>query len=208
VTAEITVTRLARDRIPETAAMLARAFDDSPLFTHILPKPRSRGIVMRMFFRVVARDAEPLGEAYVAKSGDAIVGAALWLKPGDYPPGKWRLLRQTVGTFMMGPIAPRSLGPSMRYLRATEKVHPKDAPHWYLAVLGVEPSWQGRGVGGQLLRDRLDVVDEQGLATYLETDKERNLAYYARYRFAQRLELHPDGDHGPPTWTMWRDPVD
>jgi len=45
------------------------------------------------------------------------------------------------------------------------------------------------------------------MPTYLETDKERNLAYYSRQRFAETDKIFPATD-GPPTWTMWRDPVE
>ena len=79
---------------------------------------------------------------------------------------------------------------SLRYLRAVEAVHPKDE-HWYLATLGVDPPHQGKGYGGRLLDAVLPRADEGGMPTYLETDKERNLAFYARHRFAETDKLTP-----------------
>jgi GNAT superfamily N-acetyltransferase len=93
----------------------------------------------------------------------------------------------------------------MRYLTASDKVHPKDL-HWYLSVLGVDPRRQGEGLGGRLLDHVLDRLDHEGIPAYLETDKERNLAWYARRRFELRETLHPVRG-GPPVWTMWRDPA-
>ena len=103
------------------------------------------------------------------------------------------------------PIAIGSLFRSIRYLRAVESLHPA-AQHWYLATLGVEPDHQGRGYGSRLLDAVLPRTDEAGIPTYLETDKERNLAYYARYRFTEMDKIFPAAG-APPTWTMWREPV-
>ena len=134
-----------------------------------------------------------------------MLGAAVWLPPGAYPPSTFRQFRQMTCTLKIGPLAPRSVQPSLRYLRATEQAHPK-TEHWYLAVLGVDPGFQGKGLGGRLLEPVLARADREGLPAYLETDRERNLAFYARHRFGTVDTLCPDGDAGPPEWTMWRDP--
>jgi GNAT superfamily N-acetyltransferase len=91
---------------------------------------------------------------------------------------------------------------SLRYLTKVERVHPKE-PHWYLGLLGVDLPLQGQGIGTRLLEAVLPRIDESGEAAYLETDKERNIPYYARHRFELVDTLHPAAD-GPPTWTMWR----
>ena len=186
--------------------MLARAFDDSPIFRHLIPGPRPRGSILRSFFRAAIRDASPFGDVLVARDRGRIVGAAVWLAPGRYPPSSLRQLRQLTGTFKFGFLAPRSIAPSLRYLRANEKVHPKEL-HWYLGILGVEPSHQGRGIGEGLLRARLEPADADGISAYLETDKERNLAYYRRFGFELVETLAPDGPEAPPVWTMWREPA-
>jgi GNAT superfamily N-acetyltransferase len=185
------------------SAVLARAFDDSPIFRHLIPRPGPRASILRSFFAAAIRDARPFGAVYATRDGEQITGVAVWLPPGRYPPTTGRQLRQLAGTFKLGPLAPRSLRPSLRYLRASEAVHPKDR-HWYLAVLGVEPEYQGRGLGGRLLDHVLTDVDATGMPTYLETDKERNLSFYARFRFDLVDTLHPEGADAPPTWTMWR----
>ena len=172
---------------------------------HCIPSDRSRASVLRSFFGASVRDALPFGNVFAARDDDRVVGAAVWLPPGRYPPSTVRQLRQLVGTLKLGPLAPRGVGPSLRYLRATERVHPKSA-HWYLAVLGVEPAFQSRGLGGRLIQPVLERADSEEMPAYLETDKEQNLAFYTRFRFALVDTLHPDGPDAPPEWTMWRDP--
>ena len=85
-----------------------------------------------------------------------------------------------------------------------EKRHPAE-PHLYLSVLGTDPPRQGEGIGGALLAPGLALCDTEGLPAYLESSKERNLAYYARFGFRVTGETRlPRG--GPTVWSLWRDP--
>jgi predicted N-acetyltransferase YhbS len=92
----------------------------------------------------------------------------------------------------------------LRGLGQVEARHP-DRPHLYLAVLGVDPGRQGDGVGSALIRPGLELCDREGLPAYLETGKERNLAFYGRHGFRVTEELTLP--KGPPIWLMWRDPA-
>jgi GNAT superfamily N-acetyltransferase len=69
--------------------------------------------------------------------------------------------------------------------------------------LGVEPSEQGRGVGARLLQPVLVRLDREERGAYLETSKERNIAWYGRQGFdlTRTLEVRTGA---PPIWTMWR----
>jgi GNAT superfamily N-acetyltransferase len=194
---------LQRTQLGEAAVMLARAFDDSPIFEYLFPDGPSRARIITGFFRSVCSDALPFGNVYVAVEDQRIIGAACWYAPGRYPPSKLRQLRQFATVLALGRHAPSRMRFALAYLNATEKVHPKNE-HWYLAILGVEPDRQGQGIGARLIDHTLDPLDREGLDAYLETDKESNLAWYARRRFELRETLHPTPD-GPPTWTMWRD---
>jgi ribosomal protein S18 acetylase RimI-like enzyme len=79
-------------------------------------------------------------------------------------------------------------------------------PHWYLWVIGVEPERQRHGVGKALLRPMLERAAAEGAPCYLETHKERNVAYYQAFGF----ELVTEGSvpkGGPRFWTMRREPT-
>ena len=49
----------------------------------------------------------------------------------------------------------------------------------------------------------LERCDAEGLPAYLETQKEENLAYYARHAFELVQKVEVDGV--PPVWTLLRD---
>jgi GNAT superfamily N-acetyltransferase len=89
-----------------------------------------------------------------------------------------------------------------------EAMHKRDIQkeHWYLAVLAVDPSQQGKGFGGLVLEPELEEADRRGLPCYVETAKTRNVTFYEKQGFVVKHEFAvPMG--GPPFWTMIREPV-
>lgn len=83
---------------------------------------------------------------------------------------------------------------------ALRLVHP-DEPNWYLALVGVSPGQQGRGLGAALLGRWIAEVDADGAAAYLETDRPELVSFYARFGFREirSLELF-----GTPVRCLWR----
>ena len=81
--------------------------------------------------------------------------------------------------------------------------HPHE-DHWYLSMLATDPRYQGRGIGKALVEPMLACADEVGVATYLETQKELNLAYYQRFGFEVVDKFSVDAS--PPLWQMQREP--
>jgi GNAT superfamily N-acetyltransferase len=77
--------------------------------------------------------------------------------------------------------------------------------HWYLAILGVHPSMQGRGVGSSLVRPILKRADADGLHCYLETAQPKNVPLYEHLGFKVIVdEVEPKS--GVRFWTFLREP--
>jgi GNAT superfamily N-acetyltransferase len=88
-------------------------------------------------------------------------------------------------------------------LARIEAVHPTE-PHYYLAVVGVEPAWQGQGLGSALMQPALQRCDAEGVGAYLEASTRMSRALYERHGFSVIDEVRlPEG---PPLWPMWREP--
>ena len=51
---------------------------------------------------------------------------------------------------------------------------------WYLSIVGVRPSFQGKGLGAGLIHPILQESDSLGVNTYLETFTPRTMKFYER----------------------------
>ena len=71
--------------------------------------------------------------------------------------------------------------------------------HWYLAVLGVDPAWQGQGWGGRLLDAVFDVVERDPRPLCLECDRPESVRFYEARGFRVRAEGEV---HGVPCWCL------
>ena len=76
----------------------------------------------------------------------------------------------------------KALGKSM------EEAHPEE-PHWYLMVIGCDPTVRGKGFGQALMRSRLDRCDGEHAPAYLEASKAELVPYYRRFGFDQIGEI-------------------
>lgn len=188
--------------VPADAALLgpvlARAFHDDPMFRWILPSDADRPRALATFFGGSARHVFlPIGASVrLADHG----GVALWLPPGVSQTRFW-------SSIMVAPSIAFGLGLRLRValplFLEMERAHPKE-PHHYLAVLGIDPPLQGRGLSKPLLEPTLARADADGKLAYLETAKESNVAYYRRFGFDVTREVRlPEA---PPLWCMTRAP--
>jgi ribosomal protein S18 acetylase RimI-like enzyme len=195
------VRKLTAADIPRISRALARAFEDDPIWRFLYPGDQDPvgkyATVFDYFLRKVwLAENESYGLA-------GLQGAALWM-----PPGRWHVgvLDQLRMFPRMIAISGRKFPRALSVLRLIEKHHPTHTAHHYLAVLGVEPELRGRGFGAALLQPVLNRCDRDGTPAYLESSKERNVAFYERHGF-QVLEELPLSRTGPSVWRMWRDPA-
>jgi ribosomal protein S18 acetylase RimI-like enzyme len=195
------IRKLTSEDVPKITHALARAFEDDPILSWVVPDESERlGRLENGFALYLRRIWLKEDQCYAT---DRLFGAALWL-----PPGKWHLgpLQQLRLLPSMIAVNGRNLPRLMTVLRLIEKAHPKQPDHYYLAVLGVEPEFQGRGFGGALMQPVLSRCDRERIPAYLESSKRRNVVLYERHGFKVVEELRlPKG--GPPFWRMWRDPA-
>ena len=179
------------------ARALGRAFHDDPVMHWFFPDERNRRENIERVFRLRVAALLKQGDTYTTPDH---AGAAVWAQPErwEVPP-----LEGLGFVARLLPMVRTRIGVLARGWGMIDRLHPKE-PHWYLAILGTEPDAQGRGVGSALMQPVLDDCDRNGVAAYLESSKESNLAFYGRHGFRVTGELQlPDG---PVIWPMWRDP--
>lgn len=199
-----TVRPARADDLRAAAVVAARALHFDPLFITLAPDPLHRARGEALFWHGSLLGSFPAGGTSVAEGPDGVCGVASWVPPGRYPlPGSAQA-RQTFSALRALIRTPKAIPLGLKALTAIEKIHPKE-PHWYLALLSVDPQVQRGGVGTRLVEPVLERADTQGIPAYLETSNRVNLAYYGRFGFEVVEELTPFGPDAP-LWTLWRDP--
>ena len=127
--------------------VLARAFRDNPVAHYLFPEDIRRARLLPWYLGSALRYCSNYGEVYATGTLD---GIAAWLPPGKTRMSNyWHMLRSGML------LAPLKVGPSaffrlMALTAYVDAARERWAPekHWYLLMTGVEPSSQGRGVGG------------------------------------------------------------
>jgi GNAT superfamily N-acetyltransferase len=194
---------LSAQEIARAADVATRAFLDDKYFCYLMPDERVRARALPLLFSGQLRHGGDHAHAVCARDeGRNIVAVALWVEPGHWPPPLSLQLAQMPSSLRALYRHPQTLRRAGTYLRTILKVHPKEL-NWYLPLLAVDPSVQGRGVGTMLMNEAVARMDADGVGGYLETQKEENHAFYNRFGYELRDTLHPVPD-GPAYYTMWR----
>jgi GNAT superfamily N-acetyltransferase len=201
----IEVRRIERGDLLGSLVSLSRAFYDDPIFGYFQPDLLRQQRRLHRMMRAVASDCLPFGETWVARVDGRPKGVAAWLPPGAYPRGAGRDTRLAMGSISAVALSPRRMLEGSRLMVKVDRRHPKFT-HWYLALLGVDPEFQGRGVGAALLEPVLARLDEEELPAYLETQKWDNVAWYANRGFEMVEEVRMPGASCPPVWLLLRQP--
>jgi ribosomal protein S18 acetylase RimI-like enzyme len=191
--------RAERADLPELARMLARAFHEDPVASWACRPDGLRPRVLERLFGMRLRDLHPGGEIW---TDDELRSIAVWAAPGQ-----WRTTtRQDIGyaTCLLHPRLALRMPMVVTGMLGAEKVHPTEPPHWYLAILGTDPSAQGHGLGSAMMEPILEECDRDDVGAYLESSKEQNLDFYARHGF--RVTSERRLPRGPRLWPMWREP--
>ena len=89
-----------------------------------------------------------------------------------------------------------------------DALHPTYAPepHWFLAMLGVDPAWQRQGLGAALMEPVFAQADREGVCCYLEAPTAENARYYANrgFRLVGETDVPASDVH---IWLMRRNPA-
>jgi ribosomal protein S18 acetylase RimI-like enzyme len=189
----------------KAADVLARAFHADPAYRQLVPDSNERTRALRALFAAVVGYSLRYGQVHTTSD---LGGAACWLTPGNTDITFWRMLRTGLGfqraMAKFRPDARRQLLDALAHLQEIQ-LRLMARPHWYLWALGVEPAYQGRGIGSELIRPALAQSDLEEAPCYLETQSERTLAFYARHGFEVVSEGVLPG-LGLKSWSMLREP--
>ena len=184
---------------PRRATVLARAFQDDPAWSWVLPSAeparagRCPGSSASASSRPTPRSGRRPGPCSAARAG---------CRPGRprdaRRPDAARARRDAAA-------APRGDGaassPTGARSRQPAPAAPMPGPHWYLAGIGVEPAEQRRGIGGGAARSRASRPPRAtACPCALLTNTDANLSFYERTRVRGRARGRRRPTDGPHAW--------
>lgn len=170
-----------RHRVIDT---LMLAFSTDAAMRYMFPDAATYLAAFPRLATAMAGSALSAGTAWAA---DGQAAAALWLAPGVEPD------HAAIVAVVGEAVAPERLEVLIE-LGALMAQHHPDEPHWYLSMIGVDPSRQGQGLGAALLKAGLQRCDAEGLPAYLESSSPKNVPLYERHGFEVTGLIKP-GDH-------------
>ncbi|MFZ5670039.1 MAG: GNAT family N-acetyltransferase [Pseudomonadota bacterium] len=164
--------------------VLTLAFSTDPAVRYMFP---DAAVFLKAFPRLVTAMC---GSAIAGGTAWAVEGnaaAALWLAPGEDADG------ESIGALVEEFVPLERAIVLAQVGELMGQFHPHE-PHWYLSMVGVDPSRQGQGLGAALLKEGLARCDAEGLPAYLESSSPRNVPLYERHGF-EVIGLIKPGDH-------------
>ena len=195
---DITIRTANEGDITTVVELMNSNFPDTPFFQWTIESPEQRAQVTKEFFKVHMDLGLKKGTVNIAECKDmGVVGAAIWCPKGALDTEANSRLQKSAGKH----------APRFQLLIDTFQEHyPPAATFEHLMWISVDPNCHGRGVGGKLLRHRLNELDQKGIPAYLEATTRQS----ARGAY-ERAGFQPIGDpirlpRGVEAFPMWRPP--
>ena len=184
-----------------SAQTLSDAFVNDPVTSWLGRTDAKRDAGRLGMFRYLVNSLGiPSNELWIAEDFSV---AALWV-----PPARADLKQPLLQELKMIPTVLGFTGFSgasrvSAFRKSAEAHHPKVPPHFYLMSIGVDPKFQGQGLGSAMLKSTLSMIDGLKLPAYLESSSPKNVPLYQRHGFEVTSEFKLRTD-GPTMWGMWR----
>ena len=184
----------------QVVTTLCSAFFDDRIYRWLVPDDAQRQRSAATFYSRFVDACWPHGGVYAAAQG---FGAALWL-----PPAKQLVADEEAEAFVKDLLDSAgddaASGRMAQLFELLDDNHPAETC-WYLAFMGVQPTAQGRGIGGELLATVLTQADRDEVPAYLEASCPENQRLYERHGFRTVRELTVADS--PTIYAMWRLPT-
>lgn len=161
------------------------ALEDDPFYRSITEQFAAdiveRRRVLTRYFAYSIEEGRTLGQTVHLQ--EQWQGVAVWLLPqSDETWSKAAAEKRAFLEHTLGTRGTRNYYRMVEYMSGKSKALVGDDA-WYLSIIAVDPSLQGRGLGQQLLAPTLEEADANDALTYLETFGVRTVPFYERLGF-------------------------
>ena len=192
-----------KERLGELSETAADAYQDYPLhnwFTKGKYDPVASKLIMQTTLASMQEDA------VIYADSEELNGFAVWI-PLGFTGSKTLPFLINGGVKLLAHSGLGIIGKLLTYESFAMKLKKKYTGHvdWYLYNLSVRKDAQGKGIARKLLQPMLTFCDDEKMITYLETNKESNVALYERFGF-ELQETNPVPGSQVQHYSMVRQP--
>lgn len=173
---KVKIREMQRSDVRQVADVLGRAYATNPVFLAIYRGKQMIAPRIQITFEALFRH-QP-GSSFAAELDGRVLGG--------FSIAKWPACQaMSLKVMLPGLRAMGGLGPITRGMKwqAMCKRHDPQKPHWHLKAIGVEPDFQGKGIGGQMMDFYCGIIDKDRLEAHHETDRAENVPFYERFGF-------------------------
>jgi len=200
----LNIREIYEGEIDKAVETLVQAFYNDRLVCYILPDDNSRKEFISWFY---SRWIQLLMKFNTVFVEDNVRGVAVCVPPKLFPhiPLSYQL---RAGLLKALPkLGLKNLWKPIRVYfdsqkRTTDEVK---EPSWILDILGVQPEFQGKGIGTALVQHLISLSNQDKVPAYLITHNERNIVFYEKNGFKLLKKEHSLPD-GPPTCSLIYNP--
>ena len=178
------------------ATGLADAFSKNPVTAWLLSDIGNTDHIRKAFYRTYTKIY--LRDGVVNHTGH-FEGISLWSPPSPPSPSLFELTQDYLS---WAKVLKLSALKAARFSSLLSQ-HKPSFPHWYLAILATPFKHRGAGYGGRLLKQQLELCDQEQIPAYLECSTPENIRFYEKFGFTVQQEISLDDS--PPLWTMLRE---
>ncbi len=179
--------------IDRCVATMVLAFADDPAARFVFADPQVYFDVFPRFIRAFGGRAFDHGSAHHIDG----CGVALWIPPEVQPD------EEALMALVEGAVAEQDRESAFGLFEQMGGYHPHQ-PHWYLPLIGIDPTRRGAGLGSALLAHALAICDRQNMPAYLEATSARSARLYQRHGFEALGTIQ--AGHSPTLVPMLRTP--
>ncbi|MFW9902435.1 MAG: GNAT family N-acetyltransferase [Candidatus Thorarchaeota archaeon] len=196
------LTLLTKNQIKQASHIISEAFFNDPLMTFLFPRTRERKYKLSLMMELLIRIGIKYGVVNVTSSN--LEGVAVWL-----PSNKAKitplmgLVNGGISYFFK--IGSKIIKKQNKFYRFTYSKHKELMPlfHWYLSIIAINPSYQGKGYSKILLNSMFEQIDKQKLPCFLDTNNKNNIPIYKRFGF-ETIEEYEIPNSDLLNWVMIR----
>ena len=174
--------RLSKKHVKPASFMLSRAFQNDPVLRWQIPDENKRFSNLHYFWELSLCIGIRYGEVY--GTSEDLEGIVVWRPPKKVNISYWKYIKKGGIKFPLkfGIKSTKRITFVQAVNDSIRNIYMK-IPYWYLAVLGVDPQYQGKGFASMLLEPMLNRIDKVNLPIWVETVLKRNVPFYTHFGF-------------------------